>query len=120
MTLCNRLAAAAAALALCAAPALCMATRAGAGQAALAPAGPTVRIDNFTFGPAVLTVKAGATVVWTNGDDVPHTVVAADHVSFRSKVLDTDQSFAFTFTRPGEYPYFCSLHPHMTGKVIVQ
>ena len=83
-------------------------------------AGPTVKIDNFVFGPATLTVKVGTTVTWVNNDDIPHTVVANDHVTFKSKVLDTDQSFSFTFTKPGEYPYFCSLHPHMTGKVVVQ
>ena len=89
---------------------------------ATAPAasGPTVKIDNFVFGPATLTVKVGTTVTWVNNDDIPHTVVANDHVTFKSKVLDTDQSFSFTFTKPGEYPYFCSLHPHMTGKVVVQ
>jgi plastocyanin len=87
--------------------------------AAPVPAAPTVTIGNFTFGPQVLTVKAGTTVTWVNGDDVPHTVVAADKASFKSKVLDTDDRFAFTFTRPGAYAYFCSIHPHMTGKVVV-
>jgi len=80
----------------------------------------SVKIDNFVFGPAVLTVKVGTTVTWTNNDDVPHAVVADDHTTFKSKVLDTDQTFSFTFTKPGEYPYFCSIHPHMTGKVVVQ
>jgi plastocyanin len=86
--------------------------------AAPAPAQPTVTIGNFTFGPETLTVKAGTTVTWVNGDDVPHTVVATDK-TFRSKVLDTDDRFAFTFTKPGAYAYFCSIHPHMTGKVVV-
>jgi plastocyanin len=86
--------------------------------AAPAPAQAVVNIDNFTFGPAALTVRAGTTVTWTNRDDIPHTVVAVDK-SFRSKVLDTDDRFAFTFTRPGSYAYFCSIHPHMTGKVVV-
>jgi plastocyanin len=86
--------------------------------AAPAPAAPTVTIGNFTFGPEALTVKAGTTVTWVNGDDIPHTVVAVDK-SFRSKVLDTDDRFAFTFTRPGDYAYFCSIHPHMTGKIVV-
>ncbi len=81
---------------------------------------PTVNIDNFTFGPVELTVKVGTTVTWANSDDIPHTVVSIDHTTFKSKVLDTDQTFSFTFTKPGEYAYFCSLHPHMTGKVIVQ
>lgn len=87
--------------------------------AVAAPAGPTVKIDNFTFGPTALTVSVGTTVTWVNQDDIPHTVVANDK-SFKSKVLDTDQSFSFTFTKPGEFGYFCSLHPHMMGKVVVK
>ena len=79
----------------------------------------TVRIDNFTFTPAEISVAPGTTVTWINGDDIPHTVVAAGK-AFRSKVLDTDQSFAFTFTAPGTYDYFCSLHPHMQGRVTVK
>jgi amicyanin len=79
----------------------------------------TVMIDNFTFGPAAVTVPVGATVTWVNGDDIPHTVVAVDK-SFRSKVLDTDETFSFTFTKAGTYEYFCSIHPHMTGKVVVK
>jgi plastocyanin len=78
-----------------------------------------VKIDNFVFGPAAITVAAGTTVTWTNRDDIPHTVVSTDKV-FKSKVLDTDEKFSFTFTKPGEYPYFCSIHPKMTGKVIVR
>jgi plastocyanin len=84
-----------------------------------AAAGPTVKIDNFVFGPEALTVAVGTTVTWINQDDIPHTVVANDK-TFKSKVLDTDERFSFTFTKPGEYGYFCSLHPHMTGKVIVK
>jgi len=84
-----------------------------------ATAGPTVKIDNFVFGPQALTVTVGTTVTWINRDDIPHTVVADDK-TFKSKVMDTDERFAFTFTKPGEYGYFCSLHPHMTGKVIVK
>ena len=78
-----------------------------------------VKIDNFSFGPATLTVAAGTMVTWTNRDDIPHTVVSEDKV-FKSKVLDTDEKFSFTFTKPGTYPYFCSIHPKMTGKVVVQ
>jgi len=78
-----------------------------------------VKIDNFVFGPAAITVPAGTTVTWINRDDIPHTVVSTDKV-FKSKVLDTDEKFSFTFTKPGEYPYFCSIHPKMTGKVVVQ
>jgi len=90
-----------------------------ASAAAPAAAGPTVKIDNFVFGPAALTVTVGTTVTWINQDDIPHTVVAADK-TFKSKVLDSEERFAFTFTKPGEYAYFCSLHPHMVGKVIVK
>ena len=77
-----------------------------------------VTIDNFTFSPAELTVKVGTTVTWKNHDDIPHTVVSAG--KFRSKTLDTDDSFSFTFTAAGDYKYFCSLHPHMTGTIKVE
>ena len=77
-----------------------------------------VSIDNFTFAPAQLTIKVGTTVTWTNHDDIPHTVVSAG--KFRSKTLDTDDSFSFTFTATGDYKYFCSLHPHMTGMIKVE
>jgi plastocyanin len=77
-----------------------------------------VTIDNFTFSPADLTVKVGTTVTWTNHDDIPHTVVSAG--KFRSKTLDTDDGFSFTFTAAGDYKYFCSLHPHMTGMIKVE
>jgi plastocyanin len=78
-----------------------------------------VKIDNFSFGPAALTVSVGTKVTWTNRDDIPHTVVSNDKV-FKSAVLDTDEKFSYTFTKAGTYPYFCSIHPKMTGKVIVQ
>jgi plastocyanin len=78
-----------------------------------------VKIDNFSFGPADVTVPVGTTVTWTNRDDIPHTVVSTDKV-FKSKVLDTDEKFSFTFSKAGTYPYFCSIHPKMTGKVVVQ
>ncbi len=93
-------------------------TTVGTVPAASAESG-KITIDNFTFSPAELTVAPGTTVTWTNGDDIPHTVVSNDKV-FRSKVLDTDDHFSFTFTKPGEYAYFCSIHPHMTGKVVVR
>ena len=80
-----------------------------------------VKIDNFNFGPVTVTVPVGATVTWTNRDDIPHTVVSTDDPKvFKSKVLDTDEKFSFTFSKAGTYPYFCSIHPKMTGKVIVQ
>jgi plastocyanin len=78
-----------------------------------------VKIDNFSFGPQTLTVPVGATVTWANRDDIPHTVVSTDGV-FKSKVRDTDEKFSYTFTKAGTYPYFCSVHPKMTGKVVVQ
>jgi plastocyanin len=77
-----------------------------------------VKIGNFTFGPQELKVKSGTTVTWTNEDDIPHTVVSPN--AFRSKALDTDDKFSFTFTTPGTYKYFCSLHPHMTGTIVVE
>ena len=77
-----------------------------------------VTIDNFTFTPAELKVKVGDTVTWTNHDDIPHTTVSAG--KFRSKTLDTDDQFSFTFTSAGDYKYFCSLHPHMTGMIKVE
>jgi plastocyanin len=78
-----------------------------------------VKIDNFSFTPATLTVKAGTQITWTNADDIPHTVVSDDQ-AFKSKVLDTDEKFMFTASKPGTYPYFCSIHPKMTGKVVVE
>jgi plastocyanin len=80
---------------------------------------PTVKIDNFTFAPPTLTVPAGTTVMWKNEDDIPHTVTSTTK-AFKSQALDTDDNFSFTFTTPGVYEYFCSLHPHMTGKIVVE
>lgn len=77
-----------------------------------------VSIDNFTFAPVEIKVKIGDTVTWSNHDDIPHTVVSAG--KFRSKTLDTDDKFSFTFTAAGDYKYFCSLHPHMTGMIKVE
>ena len=77
-----------------------------------------VTIDNFSFSPATLPVTVGTTVKWTNGDDVPHTIVSTDR-TFRSAVLDTEGSFSRRFETPGTYSYFCSIHPHMTGSVVV-
>jgi plastocyanin len=82
-------------------------------------AGAEVKIDNFSFGPQTVTVPVGTTVTWTNHDDTPHTVVSTDGV-FKSKVRDTDEKFSYTFAKPGTYPYFCSVHPKMTGQVVVQ
>jgi plastocyanin len=78
-----------------------------------------VKIDNFTFAPQRVTVKAGTTVTWINEDDIPHTVASSTKL-FKSKALDTDDKFSFTFSTPGTYEYFCSLHPHMTGTIVVE
>ena len=77
-----------------------------------------ITIDNFTFSPNELKLKVGDSVTWTNHDDIPHTVVSAG--KFRSKTMDTDDKFTFTFTSAGDYKYFCSLHPHMTGMIKVE
>jgi plastocyanin len=87
--------------------------------AASQPAAPSVAIDNFSFNPATITVPAGTTVTWVNHDDVPHTVTANDK-AFTSKAMDTDDRFTHQFTQPGTYPYFCAVHTHMTGTVIVK
>ena len=79
---------------------------------------PMVKIENFAFTPTVLTVKPGTTVTFENDDDIPHLVVAND-ASFRSKALDTGDRYAFTFTKVGDYAYFCGLHPHMQGRITV-
>ena len=79
-----------------------------------------VSIENFTFTPQKLTVKAGTTVTWTNKDDIPHGIAAMNNFLGRSKALDTDDSYSFTFSTPGTYVYFCYLHPHMTGTIMVE
>jgi plastocyanin len=87
---------------------------------AVAAQGPgEVTIDNFTFGPPELTVAVGTTVKWVNHDDIPHTVVDKNK-AFRSKALDTDDAFSFTFASAGTFDYFCGLHPHMVGKIVVK
>jgi plastocyanin len=78
-----------------------------------------VAIDNFTFSPKELTVAVGTTVKFVNHDDIPHTVVEKK-LSFRSKALDTDDSYSYTFATAGSFDYFCGLHPHMVGKIIVK
>ena len=88
-------------------------------RAATVPAAQDVHIGNFTFNQPFLTVRPGTTVTWVNDDDIPHTVVAKD-MTFKSKVLDTGERFSFTFAKAGQFDYFCSIHPHMTGKVIVK
>jgi len=78
-----------------------------------------IKIDNFSFAPAVLTVPAGTQVTWTNRDDIPHNVTT-DGAAIKSKTLYTDDKFSFTFTKPGTYQYFCSIHPKMKGTVVVK
>jgi plastocyanin len=78
-----------------------------------------VVIENFSFVPATLTIKAGTKVTWVNRDDVPHTATDSDK-RFNSKTLDTDDQFSFTFSEPGTYNYYCGLHPKMTGQIIVK
>lgn len=88
-------------------------------RAVPAPTTAEVTIGNFTFKAPVTTVKVGTIVTWTNADDIPHTVVSNDGI-FKSKVLDTNDHFTFTFAKPGQFGYFCSLHPHMTGTIVVK
>jgi plastocyanin len=83
------------------------------------PSATEVKIDNFSFTPQTLEIAAGAVVTWTNHDDVPHNVVSTDKI-FKSKTMDTDEKFSYTFTKPGTYKYFCSIHPRMTATVVVK
>jgi plastocyanin len=81
----------------------------------------SVTIDNFAFAPALMTVAPGTKVTWANKDEEPHTVTSADGgMTFKSPALDTDDKFSFTFDKPGTYKYFCSVHPHMVGTIIVK
>ncbi|MBB3859485.1 plastocyanin [Novosphingobium hassiacum] len=90
-----------------------------AGRGPAAAEAQVVQIRNFAFVPAIVTVRPGTTVTWTNADEDPHSVVA-NAKAFRSSALDTGDSYSFTFTKVGDYGYFCSLHPHMTGRIIVK
>lgn len=94
-------------------------TPAAASAEASAGAATEVKIDNFAFTPGVVTVKAGTQVTWINHDDIPHTVDSTQG-KFKSAAMDTDDKFQFRFTEPGEYPFYCRMHPKMTGKIIVQ
>jgi plastocyanin len=78
-----------------------------------------IKIDNFVFTPDTTEIAVGTTVTWTNDDDIPHAVGAND-LSWRSHAMDTGESFSYTFTKPGIYEYFCTLHPHMKGKIVVK
>lgn len=99
---------------------LLMAVIANVADAAIpsTPPSASVQIANFTFKAPVVRVKAGTTVTWTNADDIPHTIRSNDGL-LKSKVLDSGDKFSFTFAKPGQFGYFCSLHPHMTGTIIV-
>jgi plastocyanin len=114
------------ALPLAAAVALALSTTAYADdatapQVAAAAAPATVTIDNFAFSPAIITVAPGTKVTWNNKDEEPHTVMSADGgATFKSSALDTDDKFSFTFDKPGTYKYFCSIHPHMAGTIVVK
>lgn len=79
-----------------------------------------VTIDNFSFTPPTLTVAVGATVTWVNQDDVPHNIVSSEGKTLKSRVMDTDEKFSYTFTKAGTYAYYCGIHPRMVGKIIVQ
>jgi len=83
-----------------------------------ADAGGAVTVDNFTFVPPVLRVKAGTTVTWTNHDDIPHSIVCPA-LNVHSHALDTNDAFNFTFTQAGTFAYVCGLHPFMHGQVVV-
>ncbi|MGA7851969.1 MAG: cupredoxin family copper-binding protein [Candidatus Acidiferrales bacterium] len=93
--------------------------RSSSARAQQPPAAREVTIDNFSFGPMELTVPVGTQVTWVNKDDVPHVVMSVDKI-FKSKALDTDDKFSFTFQQAGTYEYFCSVHPKMTGKIVVK
>jgi amicyanin len=90
-----------------------------AGQAGKSPQAIAIDIDNFKFGVGSLEVAAGTTVTWTNRDDVPHTVTSSAK-AFKSPALDTGEAFSYTFKDAGTFEYYCSLHPHMTAKVVVR
>jgi plastocyanin len=98
-----------------------MAAAVWAGTPATAPSDVKVAIENFSYEPKTVTISAGTSVTWVNSDDVPHTATGAgDQPAFDSGALDTDEKFTFTFSRPGTYAYYCKVHPHMTGVVIVK
>ena len=94
-------------------------TAAGEAVIAAAASPATVKIDNFAFAPATLTITAGTTVTWKNEDDSPHRI-GDKNGTFKSAALDTDDTFSHTFAAPGEYPYICTIHPYMAGKIIVK
>ena len=94
-------------------------TAVAASAIALPAGGSEIEINNFSFAPSTVTVPAGTPVTWTNKDEIGHNVVSTDK-SIKSKVLDTNEKFTFTFTKPGTYSYICTIHPRMKGTVVVQ
>jgi amicyanin len=120
MSISNTMRSAAVAAALGAATATILAAVVLPGRADNAAQSSAVSIDNFTFGPPSLTVKAGTTVTWTNRDDIPHGIASSNNAFSKSKALDTDDSYSFTFATPGTYQYFCYIHPHMVGTIVVE
>ena len=96
-----------------------MLTLAFSGVLLAADKGKEISIDNFSF-ESVVTVPVGTRVTWVNHDDIPHTVVSEDLVTFRSHPLDTGEKFTFTFEKAGTYKYFCSIHPKMTAQLVVR
>ena len=92
-------------------------TTPGAANGSPAAQSPAVSIESFSFKPAVLTVSAGTTVVWTNNDSAPHDIKATD---FSSKMLAKGETFSFKFEKAGTYDYSCGIHPTMTGQIIVK
>ncbi|VVE29237.1 Plastocyanin [Pandoraea iniqua] len=106
---------------VCAAVALPASPAMSAGATTAASDPNTVRIDNFTFAPATLTVPVGTKITWVNRDNEPHTVTSqANPREFASAALDTGDTFVRTFDKPGTYAYYCAIHPHMTGVIIVK
>ena len=94
-------------------------TSAHAGQAAPPAKSVAIDIDNFKFGIVSLETAVGTTVTWTNRDDVPHTVTSSTKL-FKSPALDTGESFSYTFKEAGTFEYYCSMHPRMTGKIVIK
>ncbi|OPX61772.1 MULTISPECIES: cupredoxin family copper-binding protein [unclassified Methanoregula] len=110
--------------------AACMVAGCSSGKGPATPAlpqppagsGNAITIQNFAFDPPALTVKAGTVVMWTNQDSAPHAIVSdtGSPETFSSDTLSTGRSYSFTFNRPGTYPYHCSIHPSMTGTIVVE
>ena len=97
----------------------CLMVPAAAIMAAPSEEGANIKIDNFTFSPAKLTISKGTEVTWTNQDDIPHTIVLTA-IGVRSKAMDTDKTFSYRFDKAGTFAYICGLHPHMHGQVVVK